>query len=45
MLPVKTAESKIAYQDRSMTVKENCIQRENGGTGIYGIVEKPVVVP
>ena len=41
MEPVKTLESKIVYQNRWMTVKEDRIQREDGGTGIYGIVEKP----
>jgi ADP-ribose pyrophosphatase len=41
MLPMKTLESKIVYQNRWMTVKEDRIQREDGGTGIYGIVEKP----
>jgi ADP-ribose pyrophosphatase len=38
---MKTLESKIVYQNRWMTVKEDRIQREDGGTGIYGIVEKP----
>jgi ADP-ribose pyrophosphatase len=38
---VKTLESKIVYQNKWMTVKEDIIQRENGSTGIYGIVEKP----
>jgi ADP-ribose pyrophosphatase len=38
---VKTLESKIVYQNKWMTVKEDLIQRENGTMGIYGIVEKP----
>ena len=36
---VKTLESKIVYQNKWMTVKEDVIERENG-MGIYGIVEK-----
>lgn len=38
---MKTLESKIVYQNKWMTVKEDVIQRENGSIGIYGIVEKP----
>jgi ADP-ribose pyrophosphatase len=38
---VKTLESRIVYQNKWMTVKEDRIEREDGGTGIYGIVEKP----
>ena len=38
---VKTLESKIVYQNKWMTVKEDLVQRENGTMGIYGIVEKP----
>ena len=38
---VKTLESKIVYQNKWMTVREDVVQRENGTTGIFGIVEKP----
>ena len=41
MTNVKTLESKIVYQNRWMTVKEDVVERENGAIGIYGIVEKP----
>ena len=38
---VKTLESKIIYQNKWMTVREDVIQRDNGAIGIFGIVEKP----
>ena len=33
--------SEVVYQNRWMTVREDKIARPQGGTGIYGVVEKP----
>ena len=38
---MKTLASRIVYQNKWMTVKEDRIERGDGGTGLYGIVEKP----
>ena len=38
---MKTIESKIVYQNKWMTVKEEVIERHGGSTGLYGIVSKP----
>jgi ADP-ribose pyrophosphatase len=38
---VKTLTSQVVYKNSWMTVREDIVQRENGSTGIYGIVEKP----
>jgi 8-oxo-dGTP pyrophosphatase MutT (NUDIX family) len=38
---VKSLSSKIVYQNRWMTVREDAIERADGTHGIYGIVEKP----
>jgi ADP-ribose pyrophosphatase len=38
---MKAVESKIVYQNKWMTVKEDVVRRENGTVGIFGIIEKP----
>ena len=38
---MKTVESKIVYQNKWMTVKEDVVRRENGTVGIFGVIEKP----
>ena len=38
---IKTLCSKIVYQNRWMTVREDAIERADGTRGIYGVVEKP----
>lgn len=43
----KTA-SRVVYENRWMTVREDAIERADGSSGIYGVVEKPdfaLVVP
>jgi len=37
---IETLASKIVYQNRWMTVREDQIRRQDGGLGIYGVVEK-----
>ena len=40
--------SRIVYQNRWMTVREDDIRRADGSDGIYGVVEKPdaaMVIP
>ncbi|TWT83115.1 ADP-ribose pyrophosphatase [Planctomycetes bacterium CA13] len=41
MKEIETVASKIVYQNRWMTVREDAIRRSDGDEGIYGIVEKP----
>jgi ADP-ribose pyrophosphatase len=38
---LKTISSKIVYQNRWMTVREDAIERAEGTHGVYGVVEKP----
>ena len=38
---MKTLSSRIVYQNRWMTVREDDIQRPDGSQGIYGVVDKP----
>jgi len=45
---IETLDTKVVYQNRWMTVRENAIRRQDGSLGIYGVVEKPdfvVIVP
>ncbi|OBU22546.1 NUDIX domain-containing protein [Photobacterium aquimaris] len=41
MTDIKTLDSRIVYQNKWMTVREDKIQRQSGAKGIYGVVEKP----
>ncbi len=36
-----TLSSRVVYQNRWMTVREDAIKRADGSQGIYGVVEKP----
>ena len=48
MVDIKTLDSRIVYQNKWMTVREDEIQRSSGAKGIFGVVEKPdfvVIVP
>jgi 8-oxo-dGTP pyrophosphatase MutT (NUDIX family) len=45
---MQTLGSRIVYQNRWMTVREDAIRRPDGSDGIYGVVEKPdaaMIVP
>ena len=41
MTDIKTLDSRIVYQNKWMTVREDKIQRQSGAEGIYGVVDKP----
>jgi ADP-ribose pyrophosphatase len=41
MREVKTLSSRIVYQNKWMTVREDAIERKDGSRGIYGVVDKP----
>lgn len=41
MTEIKKLSSKVVYQNKWMTVREDKIQRSSGAKGIYGIVDKP----
>lgn len=48
MTDIKTLDSKVVYQNKWMTVREDTIERASGAKGIYGIVDKPdfaVILP
>jgi len=38
---MQTLRSRIVYQNRWMTVREDDVRRADGSDGIYGVVEKP----
>ncbi len=38
---ISTRSSRVVYQNRWMTVREDGIVRADGSTGIYGVVDKP----
>lgn len=38
---IKTLDSKVVYQNKWMTVREDKIERPSGAKGIYGVVDKP----
>lgn len=40
-MSIKTLSSRIVYQNRWMTVREDEIERADGSRGIYSVVEKP----
>src|SRR5690554_8152921 len=45
---IKQLSTRIVYQNRWMTVREDTILRPSGAEGIYGVVEKPdfvVILP
>ena len=45
---MQTLRSRIVYQNRWMTVREDAIRRADGSDGIFGVVEKPeaaLVIP
>lgn len=45
---IRTVGTRIVYQNRWMTVREDAILRADGAAGIYGVVERPdfvVVIP
>lgn len=41
MQEITQLDSKIVYQNKWMSVREDKIQRRSGAQGIYGVVEKP----
>jgi 8-oxo-dGTP pyrophosphatase MutT (NUDIX family) len=46
--PIETLESRIAYQNRWLSLREDRIRLPDGSEGIYGVVDKPpfaLVVP
>ena len=40
MKEITTLDSKVVYQNKWMTVREDKIQRQSGNSGIYSVVEK-----
>ncbi len=40
-MSIKTLSSRVVYQNRWMTVREDAIERADGSPGIYSVVEKP----
>lgn len=38
---IKTLSSKVVYQNKWMTLREDAIQRASGAQGIYSVVDKP----
>jgi ADP-ribose pyrophosphatase len=38
---IETTGSRVVYQNRWMTVREDTVQRADGSPGIFGIVDKP----
>jgi ADP-ribose pyrophosphatase len=40
-MSIKTLSSKEVYRNRWMTVREDAILRQDGSSGIYGVVSKP----
>jgi len=42
--PMKTLSSRVVYQNRWMTLREDQIERLDGSQGIYSFVEKPTAV-
>lgn len=41
MSDIKQLDSKVVYQNKWMTVREDKILRQSGAEGIYGVVDKP----
>jgi 8-oxo-dGTP pyrophosphatase MutT (NUDIX family) len=47
-MTIRTLSSREVYRNQWMTVREDAIQRQDGSTGIYGLVLKPdfsIVIP
>ncbi|MFP2904803.1 NUDIX domain-containing protein [Pyxidicoccus sp. 3LFB2] len=47
-MTIETLSSKEVYRNRWMTVREDAIRRQDGTSGIYGVVDKPdfaLVIP
>ncbi len=40
MREIETLESKLVYENRWMSVREDAIRRSDGSNGVYGVVEK-----
>lgn len=40
-MSIRTTNSRVVYQNRWMTVREDAIERADGSPGIYSVVEKP----
>ncbi len=40
-MTIETISSREVYRNRWMTVREDAIRRQDGSSGIYGVVEKP----
>ncbi|WP_224244074.1 NUDIX domain-containing protein [Hyalangium gracile] len=40
-MSIKTISSREVYRNRWMTVREDAIERQDGSSGIYGVVSKP----
>ncbi|RQW61803.1 NUDIX domain-containing protein [Vibrio viridaestus] len=48
MKEIETLDSKVVYQNKWMSVREDKIKRPSGAEGIYGVVDKPdfaVILP
>lgn len=46
--PIRRHASRVVYENRWMTVREDDVMRADGSTGIFGVVEKPdfaLVIP
>jgi hypothetical protein len=41
---MKTLSSRVVYQNRWMSVREDQIERLDGSRGIYSVVDKPTAV-
>lgn len=47
-MTIETVSSREVYRNRWMTVREDAIRRQDGSSGIYGVVDKPdfaLVIP
>jgi ADP-ribose pyrophosphatase len=40
-MTIETISSREVYRNRWMTVREDAIRRQDGSSGIYGVVHKP----
>lgn len=41
---IRQLSTRVVYRNRWMTVREDAIERADGSTGLYGVVEKPAFV-
>ncbi|WP_239470347.1 hypothetical protein [Archangium violaceum] len=44
-MTIETVSSMEVYRNRWMTVREDAIRRQDGSSGIYGVVHKPDFSP